>query len=868
MDAQREETGFGAEEVRFRDLVDLSPDGILVNLGGRIVFANARAASLFGVPSPAALVGRSPFEIFHPEHHEAIRQRVGRLLAGEPAAPFLRQRLTGADGRERWADVAASAFDASGGRAIQVVLRDATAQVEAEARLRRFELIAGQVRDIVLFIRREDGRILEANQAALEAYGYAREDLLARSVRDLRADGSAGPTAQQMAQADAGGVLFEADHRRRDGTTFPVEVSSRGATVDGVRMLVSVVRDVTERRCAERALRRREAQFSGVVEGLSEGLILSTLDGELIHWNRAALALHGYESVEEVRRRLPEFQEVYEVATLEGRVLPLEEWPIPRVLRGEPVRDLELVLRRKRTGWSRVFSYGGRVVQGADGAPLAFLTVADVTGRHRAQAELAAERDRLAVTLASIGDGVIATDLARRITDFNPVAAALTGWPTGEALGRPVHEVFRIVHEETRAPVANPLDRAIDEGRTVGLANHTALLARDGLERPIADSAAPIRGPDGRVAGAVLVFRDQTEERRAERALRQSEARLRTLAESLPQLAWSAGADGRLDWFNQRWRDYTGQAPGQEAWEPALHPDDSGAIQAMWAGAVARGSSFEVEHRLRRADGTWRWFLRRAALLGEGAEARWFGTCTDIHDLKESQRVLRDAGKLKEDFLSMASHEFRTPLTALHLQAELLRRDLARSAAPDPRAGQHLAALEAQLGRLDKLIGLLLDASRAAAGRLELERAETDLAEVAGAVVERFRLEADRLGCALALTARPVVGRWDPHRLDQVITNLVGNALKYGDRRPVQVEVGERDGLGLVAVRDQGVGIPPESLGRIFERFERGANTGRVKGLGLGLWIARQLVELHGGDIAVESAPGAGTCFTVTLPRA
>ena len=118
MDAKREQAGFGAEEIRYRDLVHLSPDGILVDLGGRVVFANAQAAAILGAAAPSELVGRSPLELVHPDHHEAIRERIERLLAGEPVAPFLRQRLLGRDGRERWADVAASAFDAPGGRAI------------------------------------------------------------------------------------------------------------------------------------------------------------------------------------------------------------------------------------------------------------------------------------------------------------------------------------------------------------------------------------------------------------------------------------------------------------------------------------------------------------------------------------------------------------------------------------------------------------------------------------------------------------------------------------------------------------------------------------------------------------------------------
>jgi len=740
-------------------------------------------------------------------------------------------------------------------------------RARAERFLRRYELVANHSRDIVLFMRR-DGRILEANQAAAASYGYSLDELRALTIRDLRAPETQGLTAEQMAQADESGLLFESLHRRRDGTTFPVEVSSQGATVDGERTLVSVVRDVTERRRAGEALRRREAQLQGIVEGLSEGLIVSTMDGDLIHWNRAALDMHGFATVEEVRRRLVDFEGIYSLATLEGRELPVAEWPLARLLRGEPVREVELAVRRRAEERSRIFSYGGSVVTGPEGRPLAVLTVTDVTERRRAAEQLAAEAERLAVTLRSIGDAVIATDAAARVTILNRVAEELTGWRAEEALGRPVHEVFRIVSEETRRPAESPVERAMREGVIVGLANHTALVARDGSERPIADSAAPIRDAAGRVAGVVLVFRDQTEERRAERVLRESEAGLRLLAEALPQLVWTASGDGRVDSFNARWREYTGQPAGAEAWEPVLHPDDREQAVALWRDAVARQREFEVEHRLRRADGEYRWFLRRAILLrdGEGPGGRWFGTCTDIHDLKVSQEVLRQADRLKEDFLSIASHEFRTPLTALRLQAGLLARALRRAQVSDEGVDRQLSLIDGQLDRLQGLIGLLLDVTRINEGRLSLDLASVDLAEVAREVVERFRAEAEAAGTELHLRGRGVQGRWDRLRLDQVVTNLVGNAIKYGNRRPVEVEVEGRDGAAVLVVRDRGIGIPPEGQARIFERFERGANAGGIKGLGLGLWIARKLVEAHGGEITVQSALGAGSTFVVSLP--
>ena len=173
------------------------------------------------------------------------------------------------------------------------------------------------------------------------------------------------------------------------------------------------------------------------------------------------------------------------------------------------------------------------------GTPRAVLALEDVSEVTlegevvRALAQVAADKERLRVTLASIGDAVVATDESARVTLLNGVAEKLTGWRAEEAIGRPIEEVFRIVHEETRAPVASPVERALREGIVVGLANHTCLVARDGREWPIADSAAPIRDAHGRTAGVVLVFRDQTKDREAERALRESERRVRAKLEAI-----------------------------------------------------------------------------------------------------------------------------------------------------------------------------------------------------------------------------------------------------------------------------------------------------------------------------------------------
>lgn len=229
--------------------------------------------------------------------------------------------------------------------------------------------------------------------------------------------------------------------------------------------------------------------------------------------------------------------------------------------------------------------------------------------------------------------------------------------------------------------------------------------------------------------------------------------------------------------------------------------------------------------------------------------------------LFEQQRALteeaRAAVRARDDFLSVASHELNTPLAALKLQ---LGRVLRHPPAPDVMM-QRLHGVDHQVDRLIELVNELLDVSRLRAGRFELNLGDVDLAALIREVAARIDTSS-RLQLALA----EVTGRWDRLRLEQVITNLLSNALKYGDGKPVEVEL--RLGADVtVVVRDHGIGIAPEDQARIFDRFERAVSGQKYSGLGLGLWISRKLVEAHGGSITVESAPGVGSTFTLRLPR-
>ena len=533
-------------------------------------------------------------------------------------------------------------------------------------------------------------------------------------------------------------------------------------------------------------------------------------------------------------------------------------------------------------------------------------------GRRRlaAQAALTESEERLRVTLRSIGDAVIATDSEGRVVFMNPVAELLTGWTTADAHGRPLADVFVIVNETTRVAVENPVTRVLREGITVGLANHTVLFARDGREIPIDDSAAPIRDASRVIMGVVLVFRDVTERRQleleaahaarleAERAesersatlLRASEERYRSLVATSMDIVWTAGPSGTFDEPQPGWEAYTGQRWPQDAgqgWALAVHPDDRDPIIKVWEAAQLARSTLEVDGRVWHAlSGEYHDCHGRGVPLldADGAIRQWVGMIEDVHErrrtARENERLLRvaedalreaeTASRAKDEFLAVLSHELRSPLQTMLTWVRLLR----DAVGADPKTAHGFEALAHSMRAQQRLIDDLLDVSRIVSGTLTLERTPFDLTTAANDCLDRIAPEAAAEGLTLDRQGldrpRPVLG--DAARFAQALGNVLQNAVKFtpaGGR--ITLEATSLDGHHAIVVRDTGDGIAPELLVRVFDRFWQAdsAKTRRHGGLGLGLPIARHLVEAQGGTIVGASdGLGHGAAFTLSLPAA
>lgn len=391
----------------------------------------------------------------------------------------------------------------------------------------------------------------------------------------------------------------------------------------------------------------------------------------------------------------------------------------------------------------------------------------------------------------------------------------------------------------------------------------------DGEYRWAIDAATPRRGPQGEFLGYVGSVLDITDRKSTEEALRDSEARFRVLTESLPQLVWSCLPDGRCDYLSSQWVAYTGVSASEQLdlqWlDRVIHPDDRQRTLEHWLGAVAGRHNYDIEFRIRAADGTYRWFQTRGVPLRDnhGAIVKWFGTCTDIDDLKRADEALRSANRELEEFAYVASHDLQEPLRMVNVYTQLLIR---RHVGSNSQAQEYAATIHSGVARMEALIRDLLTFSRTVhsedgdAGKAELSEA---LADAVSVLKERI----EESGALIEASSLPSV-YGNTAQLGLVFQNLLSNAIKYqaDGTRPIITITASSDGSQcVVAVRDNGIGFEPQYTDRIFGLFKR-LHKEEYPGTGLGLAICRRIVERYKGRIWAESTPGSGSIFYFSLP--
>jgi PAS domain S-box-containing protein len=640
--------------------------------------------------------------------------------------------------------------------------------------------------------------------------------------------------------------------------------------------------------------------FEGLLEGPPLGVALFDTELRYVQINSRLAAMHGLPREAHLGKR---FSEVIPPSPARDKAAEC----MREVLRtGQPITGVELTYEDLRAPGRQVLSLASYHPLRHEGQLTGvYAFVEDITqrwsaerqrdellarerlAREQAEAafrELAESEARYRAILAALGEGIVVQGQRGEILTANASAERILGLSLEQMKGlTSMDPRWGTIHEDGSSfpGEEHPAMVALRTGEPVW--NVSIGVDRpDGSKVWLSVNAQPVRRSSSEPPEMVVVsFFDVTPHREALQTLYLSEQRFRSLVEATTQMVWTTDAQGHKRGDSPSWRAFTGQSLEEffspHAWERVIHPEDLEHARAVWREAVMNRRPFQGEERVLRYDGEYRLFHVRAVpvLAPDGSVREWIGAHTDITEARlaeeERSRLFREsqeAVRARDEFLTVAAHELRTPLTSLRLQLQLLRRQAESGDAAGVQLCSRCEAMERQVGRLSSLISMLLDVSRLATGRLSLEPREVDLAQLAGQLAEAFVGEFQRVGATLRvrIAEAPLVGRWDALRLEQVVVNLLSNAVRYGCGKPVELTLWREGDTAVLSVKDQGIGISRADLARIFGKFERAVSERHYGGLGLGLYITRQIVDAMSGSIQVDSHPGEGSTFTVRLP--
>jgi PAS domain S-box-containing protein len=885
----RKEADLAVAEERnlLRTVIDAVPDFIYVkDTQHRMLLNNIAHVKALGADSPADLLHRTDADFFPAEMARRFRADEEALFAtGQPMINLEETTLNMAREPIHALTTKVPLRNLQGEMIGLIgITHDISAIKEKELAFRaseeRYQTTVNTMSE-GLVLQDGSGAIILCNSAAERILGLTADQMRGVTSIDSRwqsihEDGSPfpGETHPAMRVLATGAPVSDVVMGVRlphDGSTNWILINSMPLhDPHGALMAVTTFTDITARKRAEEALRENEARYRLLAENVNDAIIKYRLDGECSYATPSVTMLLGYTPEELTGVNLFSMMhpdDIDECVRISQQALAA----------GETSFRLSYRARCKDGGYTWFESANTLVRDPQTGETIEGIAVfRDVSARRHAEEALRLSEEKFRTFIESAPIATVIAEADGRIALVNREAEQVFGAAREQMVGRSLAELV----PDTQAYIQHmPGDSDAAHALRIGPVEMQAL--RAGQQAFPADiQLSTVRMQPSPVIMCYAI--DTTARKQAERELQALSQRL--------QLATQAGRIGIWDWdvltdsliWDEQMFALYGFSREQFAgsvrayWNDVpMHPDDLQRLQGELGAVLASGDTLDSEFRLLLPGGEIRFIKVNAVIFRDdsGRAVRMIGVNWDLTPLREAEASLRIAlekekelGELKSRFVSMASHEFRTPLAAIMATADTLR--IYRDRMDNEQIDARLERILQQVRYMKEIMEDVLHLARIQAGRVEYRPEAGDLDQLCQEVIEEFESQSvNRDRIVYTCTCAPAAGQFDARLMRQIVGNLISNALKYSPvDQPIHFSLDRHAGGLVLRVRDHGIGIPPEDLRHLFEPFHRATNVGTISGTGLGLSITRRAVELHGGTIEVDSVIDAGTTFTVTLP--
>ncbi len=744
-----------------------------------------------------------------------------------------------------------------------------------------FKLFADAIPGILYIFDAISQRNLYINSQAYDSLGYTPKHILEMGqefrTKVMHPDDLAlFPVHLDRLERSQPGEVCKLEYRMRhkngEWRWFCTQERVYSRTQDGkLERILGIARDITNRQQAQTALKESEERLKLATVASGMGMWFWDLVADTLEWTEQCKAIFGLPADAELS---------YEKFI---SILHPDDRDRARSANAQALANQIEYRLEYRAVWSdgsvHWIAARGRGFYNQYGEPARMMgTVQDISDRKQIEAQLRDSEQHLKRVLNSLYTFVGVLTPNGILIEANRPALDAANLQAEDVLGKPFAQTYWWSYSTQSQAQLNEAIKRAAAGETIRF----DVQARIGTEHYILldFSLIPLFDSNGKVEYLISSGIDISDREVSKQALMQREQELKLITEVIPQQIWTASANGEVDYFNQRWLDYTGiplEETVNSGWSIFLHPEDSARVIETWAESVILGKKYNIEARLRGADGVYRWFLIKARPLRnqQGKIIRWYGTNTSITRIKELEQRLRQqtedlikANRLKDEFMAIVSHELRTPLNPILGWSQLL----AAGTLDPEKTAAGISIIERNAKLQAQLIDDLLDVSRILRGKLNLNQTPLSLEMVIKSALTTVQLAAEAKSIQIKTEFEPKIGQvaGDAGRLQQIIWNLVSNAIKFTpEGGQVLIKLGKIGTQALIQVQDTGQGIDSEFLPHVFDRFRQaeGGNTRQFGGLGLGLAIVRHLSELHGGTVAVASeGKGKGAIFSVKLP--